>query len=83
MRELEPPFEVEYDGKIIGVSEHQMTTRRVFHIDFRGRKKPLVITVGMNAFDEKFWTSIPEGRQKEAEDVGKLIGVYIRSKNKK
>jgi hypothetical protein len=83
MREIEPPFEVVYEGKTIIVREHELRSKRVFHIDFAGWKKPLTMTVALTRSDEKFWTSIPEGRQKEAEDIGKLIGQYIRNKNKK
>lgn len=55
---------------------------RIFHIDFAGARKNLTITVGYGRKDEKFWTSIPEGRQKEAEEIGKLIANYIRNKRK-
>ncbi len=33
-----------------------------------------------NANNEKFWTSIPEGRQELAQQVGPLIENYYRSK---
>lgn len=82
MRDIEPPFEVFFEGNTVRVSEHELKGKRIFHIDFGGRKKPLVLTVAMNRKDEKFWTSIPEGRQNEAEQIGKLIAVHIRSKNK-
>ncbi len=82
MRELEPPFEVEIHGRKIGVSEHELAARRIFHIDFKGWKDPLVITVGLGFRDQKFWTSIPQGRQAEAEKVGKLIAEHIRAKKK-
>jgi hypothetical protein len=45
-----------------------------------GNGKVFTITVGKGLANEKFWTSIPEGRQEEAEEVGKLIAAYIRSK---
>lgn len=82
MRELEPPFELDYQGKPIKVAEHEIKDKRVFYIDFNGWSKPLTITVGLNRFDEKFWTSIPEGRQKEAEEIGRLIAGHIRNKKK-
>jgi hypothetical protein len=82
MREIESPFALEYQGKPITVSEHDIKEKRVFYIDFNGWSKPLTITVGFNKKDEKFWTSIPEGRQEEAEEIGRLIAIYIRSKNK-
>jgi len=81
MRPVEEPFEIEFDGNLIGIREHQIADRRVFYIDFKGRRKALAITVGLNRKDEKFWTSVPEGRQDEAEIIGRLIAQYIRSKN--
>lgn len=83
MREIEPPFGLSYKGNQIKVTEHEIKDKRVFHIDFSGWRKPLVIAVGLSRKDEKFWTSIPEGRQDEAEELGKLIAGYIRNKIKK
>jgi len=83
MREIEPPFEVIYGENLVKVTEHEVKGKRVFYIDFGGERKNLAVTVALTNKDEKFWTSIPEGRQKEAENIGKLIGQYIRSKNKK
>lgn len=80
MREVEPPFEIEFKGNVSKVTEAEIKTRRVFYIQFMDGKKPLTITVGRINKDQKFWTSIPEGRQEEAEEVGKLIAAYIRSK---
>lgn len=82
MRELEPPFYLELDGRNIRISEHELGSKRVFHVDFKGWKKPLVIAVGLGLRDQKFWTSIPQGRQAEAEQVGKLIAEHIRAKKK-
>ena len=82
MRELEPPFEIEYRGGISKVTEAEIRNRRIFHILFPENKKPLTITVGQDNRETKFWTSIPEGRQEEAEEIGRLIAAYIRNKKK-
>ena len=82
MREIEPPFHLEMNGSSIKVSEHELAGKRVFHVHFDDTKKPLVITVGLGLRDQKFWTSIPQGRQEEAERIGKLIAEYIRAKKK-
>lgn len=82
MREIESPFQLEIEGNIIQVTEHDLKGKRVFHLNFNGWKKPLIITVALTRSDEKFWTSIPEGRQKEAEQVGKLIAAHIRNKRR-
>lgn len=80
MREIEPPFDLVLDKQTLRVSEHDLAGKRVFHIDYGTSLRPLVITVGIGISDKKFWTSIPEGRQAEAERIGKLIGEYIRGK---
>lgn len=80
MREVEPPFEIEYKGSVTKVTEAEIRSRRIFHIQYTDDKKPLTVTIGRDNKDVKFWTSIPEGRQEEAEEVGKLIAEYIRNK---
>ena len=82
MRALEPPFELELEDRKIVIAEHEIGSNRVFHVDFKGWKKPLVIAIGVGLRDQKFWTSIPQGRQVEAEQIGKLIAEYIRAKKK-
>jgi len=81
MRDIEPPFEIQ-SGGTIKVSEHSVGGSRVFHLDFPDQRKPLNIMVGETRGGERFWTSIPEGRQNEAEQYGKLIANYIRAKRK-
>lgn len=44
---------------------------------FQDGRKPLVIARASNVDAAKFWTSIPEGRQKEANEVGSLIETYL------
>jgi len=82
MREIEPPFEIDYHGSKAKVTEAEIKEARVFHIVFLDSRKPLTITVSEDRKEVKFWTSIPQGRQKEAEEIGRLIAAYIRSKRK-
>lgn len=80
MREIESPFDLIVDEQTLRVSEHDLAGKRVFHINYGSSLRPLVITVGIGISDKKFWTSIPEGRQAEAERIGRLIAGYIRGK---
>jgi hypothetical protein len=82
MREIEPPFNLEHDGTTIAVSEHSIAGNRVFRLVFSDGRKPLSIIIAERPNQEKFWTSMPEGRQAEAEQFGKLIANFIRSKRK-
>ena len=82
MRGLEPLFELNYGNQDLTISEHEISGKRIFRINFGPSIKPLVITVGLNSRNQKFWTSIPQGRQKEASEIGKLIAEYIRAKKR-
>jgi len=83
MRPVETPFEIESDRATISVSEHSVAGERVFYLEFPDQRKPLKLIVAeKRPTGEKFWTSIPQGRQEEAEKFGKLIAAYIRGKKK-
>ena len=82
MRELEPPFTIENEGAVINVSEHTIDGNRIFRLQFPDKRKPLTITVAEMPGGKKWWTSVPQGRQAEAEQFGRLIANFIRSKKK-
>jgi len=71
-------FEVELNGQIVRVSNHTIKSARVYHIVYPNSQLPLNITVAEDADGVKFWTSLPEGRQEEAEFAGKIIATYLR-----
>lgn len=80
MREIEPPFELKLGDLTMQVSEHRINNTAVFRIVFNDKRKPLNVTIATNSDGVKFWTSTPEGRQTEAERIGKLVADYIRNK---
>ncbi|MGE9310865.1 hypothetical protein ACLOAU_04445 [Niabella sp. CJ426] len=51
-----------------------------YHVTFSSSRKPIVVARAEGVNQPFFWTSIPEGRQKEAEGVGKLIEEYLNQK---
>ncbi|MGN6265438.1 MAG: hypothetical protein ACTHM5_07170 [Ginsengibacter sp.] len=69
-------FQLPYKDQTINVQRHSVGGTTVFRISFSDRRPPLVITRArhQNAFN--FWTSIPEGRQTEAEEIGPLIAEF-------
>lgn len=79
---MEQPFDIKYEGSPAQVSEHYLEDMRIFRIVFASGRKQLVITVAEKPDGKKWWTSVPQGRQQEAEEVGRLIAEYIRSKRK-
>jgi hypothetical protein len=50
-----------------------------YRVVFSSKREPIIITQGRGPDNSKFWTSIPEGRQLEAEGVGKLIDEYLKT----
>ncbi|CAN5752188.1 hypothetical protein BH10BAC3_BH10BAC3_11910 [soil metagenome] len=73
-------FELDYKNGIMHVQEIPLAGQEVFKIEMAGRKT--LIIAGATAYAaNRFWTSIPGGRQDEAERVGMVIEEYIQSKN--
>jgi hypothetical protein len=60
------------------ITIHKIKSAKVFHLVFAARRPSLNIAVATNDDGEKFWTSVPEGRQEEAELAGKAIAAYLR-----
>lgn len=71
-------FDIELNGLAAHVTGHTIRSAKVFHIVYSNSKPALNITVAENSDGVKFWTSVPEGRQEEAEFAGKVIASYIR-----
>lgn len=71
-------FDIEIYGQNARVTDYTIKSAKVFHIVFEGRCADLNITVANDSDGGKFWTSVPEGRQDEAEFAGKIIAAYIR-----
>lgn len=76
----EDHFEIVYKETVMKVERLNIPGYTAFQVVFSSQRKPLVVARGMHADDHEFWTSIPEGRQKEAEGMGKLIEAYFQSK---
>ena len=72
-------FELDYKGNNIKVQEHTVAGSKVFRIIFPDRRAPLVVTKAEKFNTEDFWTSVPEGRQKEAEEIGALISEHLNT----
>ena len=72
-------FTLDFKDGTIQVHRHTMGTQVIFRIIFSNKRTPLVVTGATHSNAYKFWTSIPEGRQKEAEEAGELISEYFKS----
>ena len=70
-------FELDFEKGKIQVHRLLVGTQTIFRILFSDKRLLLVVTRATHANAYKFWTSIPEGRQKEAEEVGALISEHF------
>jgi hypothetical protein len=73
-------FELEYKASRIQIHRHSINGQTIFRVIFPDNRKTLVITRPSNSDGARFWTSIPEGRQREAEEIGPLIAAYLQNK---
>jgi len=71
-------FALDFNNGKIEVSRHSIGEQVIFRIVFSDKRQPLVISRAAHSNAYNFWTSIPEGRQKEAEEVGALISEYFK-----
>jgi hypothetical protein len=74
-------FELELNGVKMYVHELDLPGHTAFKVVFSSNRKPIIVT-RTHDYDRVFWTSVPEGRQKEAEGVGALIEDYFKKQNK-
>jgi len=75
----EDNFILDYNGVTMDVHRLNLPGYIAFSVHFSSKRKPIVVARTENEF-KKFWTSVPEGRQKEAEGVGGLIEDYFKNK---
>ncbi|MDR3007444.1 MAG: hypothetical protein LBV59_05885 [Sphingobacterium sp.] len=69
-------FEIEADGVKIIVPEHTVQDQQIYRLIFHDKRSPLVITRA-STWGGDLWTSVPQGRQEEAEKFGKLVSEYL------
>jgi hypothetical protein len=75
-------FDLEFGNATIRVEQIQVPGQTFFRVIFSNQIPELRLLRATNSMEERFWTSVPEGRQQLAEQVGPLIEKYYRSKNK-
>ena len=70
-------FEIIYRENILKVLPIYIEKQLLYHIQFPDNTPPLNICSATNFNQEKFWTSVPEGRQQLAIETGLLIDHYF------
>ena len=79
--EAEMSFVLHVEGLTLRVSSHIINDAEVFRLVFSDKRPPLTITetfIGSKISRHDFWTSLPQGRQKEAEFFGRKINHHLK-----
>lgn len=66
-------WQAEYRGHKITITKRKVGTSEVYYVSSSPEKKPLVITRAQKSRGKEFWTSVPQGMQREAEEIGAII----------
>jgi hypothetical protein len=74
-------FSFEANEVIITCQRLNVQGSVAYYVEFSSERKPIVVAKAAFVTSPATWTSIPEGRQKEAEGVGKLIELYLTKKD--
>jgi len=80
MESSEDIFELNFKDGMIRVQRHLVSNQIIYRIVFSDKRNPLVITRPLTQNTAHRWTSIPEGKQREAEEIGPLIEKYLEAK---
>ena len=72
-------FELNFKDGMIRVQRHLVSNQTIYRIVFSDKRNQLVITRALTDNAAHWWTSIPEGRQREAKEIGALIEQYFET----
>jgi hypothetical protein len=72
-------FELDYKNERIRVERRLFANQVIYRVLFSNKSAPLALTRTTADNVKKFWTSVPEGRQLEAEEIGLLIEAFIKA----
>jgi len=73
-------FSFDAYGVTITCQRLDISKHIAYYVKFSSSRKPITIARAKFVDSKARWTSIPEGRQKEAEGVGELIDQYLSNK---
>ena len=76
---LDKSFQIQFADLNLLIETIEIPKQVLFRVTFPDKRLPLTIGRVYNFNHEKFWTSIPEGRLKEAQQIGPLIEAWYRA----
>ena len=79
MESSEDIFELNFKDGMIRVQRHLVSNQIIYRIVFSDKRNSLIITRALTENAAHWWTSIPEGRQREAKEIGPLIERYLET----
>ena len=71
-------FNIAYQGQQLDVQILDVGGQRIYKVNFLSGAT-LLMTRAKNADGVYFWTSVPEGKQRQAEEIGSLIEPILKS----
>lgn len=71
-------FELNFKEGKIRLQLHFVASQIIYRV-FSDKRTSLVVTRALTDNASHWWTSIPKGRQREAEEIGPLIANYIKA----
>ena len=71
-------FNIEYKGNRLFIQILDIGTQRIYKVNFPS-ETALLITRAKNADGVYFWTSVPEGKQQMAVEIGTLIEPILKT----
>lgn len=80
MESSEVTFELNFKDVKIRVQRHLVSNQTIHRIVFSDERTLLIITMALTDNAAHWRTSIPEGRQREAEEIVPLIEKYLEEK---
>lgn len=73
-------FQLTFNDVQLKVERFDVEGQVFFRVSFPSKEQPLTILRAEHFNGNKFWTSMPEGRQKLAEEIGILVEQYYHLK---
>jgi hypothetical protein len=87
--DMKTPFDIEHKGETIQVIPRRIGMDHVYIIDFPSRRPPIMLTKATRQGGGHFWTTVPEERDKKAQEkalleagvIGGLITAHYQKVN--
>jgi hypothetical protein len=70
-------IDIDYKGDAVKVQIIDVVGQRIYKVNFPSAA-PVFLTRAKNAEGKYFWTSVPEGKQQLAEEIGAIIEPYLK-----